>query len=135
ARVLPGGPALVKMRTQGDAAGEARGGAEMHSRVSGVSDYLAVDELDAIRLGREIVASLNWRKRGHSKRIAVEEPRYDPDELLGLTSFDVRRPFEVREIIARVVDGSRFHEFKPTYGSTLVTGYAHIHGYPAGIPA
>src|SRR5215468_5741030 len=135
AKVFLGGPPLVKMAIHEDVDEETLGGAEMHSRVSGVSDYLAVDELDAIRLGREIVASLNWRKRGHSKRVPVEEPRYDPDELLGLTSFDVRRPFEVREILARLVDGSRFHEFKPTYGSTLVTGYAHVHGYPVGILA
>ena len=117
AKVFLGGPPLVKMAIHEDVDEETLGGAEMHSRVSGVSDYLAADEHDAIRLGREIVAQLNWRKRGRSKRVAVEEPRYDPDELLGLTSFDVRRPFEVREVIARVVDGSRFHEFKPTYGT------------------
>src|SRR5262245_9945452 len=113
AKVFLGGPPLVKMAIHEDADEETLGGAEMHSRVSGVSDYLAADEYDAIRLGREIVAQLNWRKRGRSKRVAVEEPRYDPDELLGLTSFDVRKPFEVREVIARIVDGSRFHEFKP----------------------
>jgi acetyl-CoA carboxylase carboxyltransferase component len=107
----------------------------MHSRVSGVSDYLAADERDAIRIGREIVAQLNWRKLGASRRVAVEEPRYDPEELLGVTSFDVREPFDVHEVIARIVDGSRFHEFKPTYGTTLVTGYAHLHGYPIGILA
>jgi acetyl-CoA carboxylase carboxyltransferase component len=107
----------------------------MHSRVSGVSDYLAVDERDAIRIGREIIAQLNWRKLGWSKRVAVEEPRYDPDELLGIASIDVRKPFDVKEAIARLVDGSRFHEFKPTYGTTLVTGYAHLHGYPIGILA
>jgi acetyl-CoA carboxylase carboxyltransferase component len=135
ARVFLGGPPLVKMAIHEDADEEELGGAEMHSRVSGVSDYLARDERDAIRIGREIVAQLNWRKQGESKRVAVEEPRYDPDELLGLASFDVREPFDVREIIARIVDGSRFHEFKPSYGATLVTGYAHIHGYPVGILA
>jgi len=135
AKVFLGGPPLVKMAIHEEVDEETLGGAEMHSRVSGVSDYLAADEYDAIRLGREIVAQLNWRKRGRSKRVAVEEPRYDPDELLGLTSFDVRKPFEVREILARIADGSRFHEFKPTYGTTLVTGYAHIHGYPVGILA
>jgi len=135
AKVFLGGPPLVKMAIHEDSSDEELGGAEMHSRVSGVSDYLAADEVDAIRIGREIVAQLNWRKLGWSKRVAVEEPLYDPDELLGLTSFDVRQPFEVREIIARIVDGSRFHEFKPTYGTTLVTGYAHIHGYPVGILA
>jgi acetyl-CoA carboxylase carboxyltransferase component len=135
ARVFLGGPPLVKMAIHEDADEEELGGAEMHSRVSGVSDYLARDERDAIRIGREIVAQLNWRKQGASKCIPVEEPRYDPDELLGITSFDVREPFDVREVIARIVDGSRFHEFKPSYGATLVTGYAHIHGYPVGILA
>ena len=135
AQVFLGGPPLVKMATNEVSDEEALGGAEMHSRVSGVSDYLASDERDAIRLGREIVAQLNWRKQGASRRVAVEEPGYDPDEILGVTSIDVRKPFDVREVIARVVDGSRFHEFKPTYGTTLVTGYAHVHGYPVGILA
>src|SRR5512143_2419427 len=135
AQVFLGGPPLVKMAIHEEVDEETLGGAEMHSRVSGVSDYLAADERDAIRLGREIVAHLNWRKLGTSKRVAVEPPRYDPDELLGATSFDVRKPFDVREILARILDGSRFHEFKPTYGTTLVTGYAHVHGYPVGIVA
>jgi acetyl-CoA carboxylase carboxyltransferase component len=82
------------------------------------------------------VAQLNWRKLGSSKRrVPVEEPLYDPEELLGVTSIDIRKPFDVKEVIARIVDGSRFHEFKPTYGTTIVTGYAHIHGYPVGILA
>ncbi|MBI5506938.1 MAG: acyl-CoA carboxylase subunit beta [Deltaproteobacteria bacterium] len=135
AMVFLGGPPLVKMAIHEDSNEEELGGADMHSRISGVSDYLATDERDAIRIGREIVAQLNWRKQGWSKRVAVEEPLYDPEELLGLTSYDVRQPFDVKEIIARIVDGSRFHEFKPTYGTTLVTGYAHIHGYPVGILA
>lgn len=135
ARVFLGGPPLVKMAIHEDADEEALGGADMHSRVSGVSDYLAADELDAIRIGREIVAQLNWRKLGSSKRVPVEEPVYDSEELLGIASMDVRQPFDMKEIIARIVDGSRFHEFKPTYGTTLVTGYAHVHGYPVGILA
>ena len=135
AKVFLGGPPLVKMAIHEDSDEEQLGGAEMHSRVSGVSDYLAADERDAIRIGREIVAQLNWKKLGWSRRVAVEEPLYDPDELLGVTSFDVRQPYDVREVIARIVDGSRFHEFKPTYGTTLVTGYAHVHGYPVGILA
>ena len=135
AKVFLGGPPLVKMAIHEDVDDEALGGAEMHSRVSGVSDYLAMDERDAIRIGREIVANLNWRKLGHSKRVAVEEPVYDPDELLGIASMDVRVPFDVKEVIARIVDGSRLHEFKPTYGTTLVTGFAHVHGYPIGILA
>jgi len=135
ARVFLGGPPLVKMAIGEDSDEEQLGGAEMHSRISGVSDYLATDERDAIRIGREIVAQLNWRKLGQSKRVAVEEPLYDAEELLGIASIDVRQPFEVKEVIARIVDGSRFHEFKPSYGTTLVTGYAHIHGYPVGILA
>jgi len=135
AKVFLGGPPLVKMAIHEDSTEEELGGADMHSRISGVSDYLAQDERDAIRLGREIVANLNWRKLGWSKQVPVEEPIYDPDELLGIASIDVRKPFDVKEVIARVVDGSRFHEFKPTYGTTLVTGYAHIHGYPVGILA
>jgi acetyl-CoA carboxylase carboxyltransferase component len=135
AQVFLGGPPLVKMAIHEDVDEETLGGADMHSRVSGVSDYLAQDERDAIRIGRDIVAQLNWRKLGWSKRVAVEEPIYDPDEMLGLASIDIRKPFDVKEIIARIVDGSRFHEFKPAYGTTLVTGYAHIHGYPVGILA
>jgi acetyl-CoA carboxylase carboxyltransferase component len=135
AKVFLGGPPLVKMAIHEDTDEESLGGAEMHSRISGVSDYLAADERDAIRIGREIVAHLNWRKLGWSKRVPVEAPRYDPDELLGIASIDVRKPFDVKEVIARVVDGSRFHEFKPTYGTTLVTGYAHVHGFPVGIVA
>jgi len=133
AKVFLGGPPLVKMATNEDADEETLGGAEMHSRVSGVSDYLAQDEVDAIRLGREIVAHLNWRKLGHAKMQTPEEPRYDPDELLGIGSIDVRKPFEVREVIARIVDGSYFEEFKANYGTTLITGWAHLHGYPIGI--
>jgi acetyl-CoA carboxylase carboxyltransferase component len=135
AKVFLGGPPLVKMAIHEDSDEEELGGAEMHSRVSGVSDYLAADELDAIRLGREIVANLNWRKLGRSRCLPPEEPLYDPDELLGIASIDVRQPFDAREVIARIVDGSRFHEFKPTYGTTLVTGFAHVHGYPVGILA
>jgi acetyl-CoA carboxylase carboxyltransferase component len=135
AKVFLGGPPLVKMAIHEDSDEEELGGAEMHSRVSGVSDYLAADERDAIRIGREIVAQLNWRKLGESRRVATEEPVYDPEELLGIASIDVRQPFDAREVIARLVDGSRFHEFKPTYGTTLVTGYAHLHGYPVGILA
>jgi acetyl-CoA carboxylase carboxyltransferase component len=118
AKVFLGGPPLVKMAIHEDSTEEELGGAEMHSRVSGVSDYLAQDEPDAIRIGREIVAQLNWRKLGWSKRVPVEAPRYDPEELLGVTSIDIRKPFDVKEVIARLVDGSRFHEFKPTYGPT-----------------
>jgi acetyl-CoA carboxylase carboxyltransferase component len=133
AKVFLAGPPLVKMATNEETDEESLGGAEMHSRISGVSDYLAEDERDAIRLGRAIVAHLNWRKLGHAKMQAPEDPRYDPDELLGIGSIDVRKPFEVREVIARIVDGSRFEEFKQSYGTTLVTGWAHLHGCPIGV--
>ncbi len=140
ARVFLGGPPLVKMAIGEHSSEEQLGGAEMHSRMSGVSDYLADDELDAIRLGREIVARLHWRKLGPPPSTAphgaaAEEPLYDTEELLGIASADIRQPFDAKEVIARLVDGSRFHEVKATYGTTLVTGYAEIHGYPVGIVA
>ena len=135
ARVFLGGPPLVKMAIGEDSTEEELGGAEMHSRISGVSDYLAEDELDAIRLGREIMALLHWRKAGLPPTLPSVEPLYDAEELLGIASADVRHPFDVKEVIARIVDGSCFHEFKAIYGTTLVTGYAHIHGYPVGIVA
>ncbi|MFT5358770.1 MAG: acetyl-CoA carboxylase carboxyltransferase component, partial [Polyangiales bacterium] len=109
-------------------------GAEMHSRISGVADYLAENERDAIRLGREIVAHLEWKKTMPAPR-PVEPPAYDVEQLLGVGSADMRTPFDAKEVIARVVDGSRFSEFKPLYGSTLVCGWAHVHGFPVGIIA
>ena len=135
AQVYLAGPPLVKMATGEETDHEALGGAEMHSKVSGVSDYLAQDEVDAIRIGREIVAHLDWRKRGRAVPRTIDPPRYDPEELLGIASPDIRVPFDAREVIARIVDGSRFSEFKPLYGSTLVCGWAHLHGFPIGILA
>jgi acetyl-CoA carboxylase carboxyltransferase component len=135
AKVFLGGPPLVKMATGEDADDESLGGADMHSRVSGVADYFAVDELDCIRIGRQIIADLGWRKLGPPPRGVVAEPRYDPDELLGLVSADFRVPFDPREVIARVADGSEFSEYKARYGTSLVTGWASVHGYPVGILA
>lgn len=135
AKVFLGGPPLVKMAIDEDADEETLGGAEMHSRVSGLSDYLAADEVDAIRLGRQIVRRLNWRKHGPGPSEAATPPLLDPDELLGIASPDVRVPFEVREIIWRIVDASQFDEFKPLYGSQLVTGWASLCGFPIGIMA
>ncbi len=135
AQVYLGGPPLVKMAIGEETTHEELGGAEMHSRVSGVSDYLAADERDAIRIGREIVAHLDWRKAGRATPRPIEPPAHDPDELLGIASADIRVPFDAREVIARVVDGSRFSEFKPLYGSSLVCGWAHVHGFPVGILA
>ncbi|MBI2704106.1 MAG: acyl-CoA carboxylase subunit beta [Actinobacteria bacterium] len=137
ARVFLGGPPLVKMAIDEDADEEALGGAEMHARVSGLADELAVDELDAIRLGRQVVSNLNWRKLGPPPRpIAdVDPPQLDPDELIGVPPTDVRQPFDVREILWRVVDGSRLDEFKTAYGTQLVCGWAELCGYPIGILA
>jgi len=135
AKVFLGGPPLVKMATGENADDESLGGADMHSRVSGVADYFAVDELDCIRIGRQIVADLNWRKLGPRPRGPVEEPLYDPDELLGIVSADFRVPFDPRAVIARIVDGSRFSEYKSRYGTSLVTGWTSVHGYPVGILA
>ncbi len=135
AQVYLAGPPLVKMATGETTDHEELGGADMHSRISGVSDYLAEDELDALRLGREIVAHLDWRKGARPLPRPVAEPVCDPDELLGIASADIKVPFDSREVIARVADGSRFSEFKPFYGTTLVCGWAHVHGYPVGILA
>jgi acyl-CoA carboxylase subunit beta len=135
AKVFLGGPPLVKMATGEIADDEELGGAEMHARVSGVADYLAQDERDCLRLGREIVARLNWRKRGPGPTATADEPLYDAEDLLGIASLDLKQPIDARAVIARVVDGSRFDEFKPLYGANLVTGWASIHGFPIGILA
>jgi acetyl-CoA carboxylase carboxyltransferase component len=133
AQVFLAGPPLVKMATGEVSNEEELGGAEMHSRVSGLSDYLAEDELDGIRIAREIVANFNLPKPPTPQQESFDDPVYDPDELLGIASADVRVPFDVREVIARIVDGSRFSEFKAEYGPTLVTGFARVHGFPVGI--
>ena len=135
AKVFLGGPPLVKMATGEEADDESLGGADMHSRVSGVADYFAVDERDCIRIGREIVEQLRWRKLGPPPSLPADEPLYDPDELLGLVSPDFRVPFDPREVLARVIDGSRFGEYKQRYGTSLVTGWASVHGYPVGVLA
>jgi acetyl-CoA carboxylase carboxyltransferase component len=135
ARVYLGGPPLVKMAIDEDADDETLGGAEMHARVSGLADYLAMDEPDALRIGRDIVAHLGWRKAGPGPDQAPRPPVHDPEELLGIASPDIRVPFEAREVLARVLDGSEFDEFKPLYGTTLVTGWGHIGGYRVGVLA
>ncbi len=135
AQVYLAGPPLVKMATGEETDHEELGGAQMHAQISGVSDYLAEDELDALRLGREIVAHLDWRKPARPTWRPVEEPRHDPEDLLGIASADIRIPFDQREVIARIVDGSRFSEFKPLYGQTMLCGWAHVHGFPVGILA
>ena len=132
-RVFLGGPPLVKMATGEDADEESLGGGDMHTRISGLGDYLAKDELDGIRICREVVAHLNWRKRGPEPTPSFQPPKHDPEELLGIVAKDLRVPFDMREVIARIVDASYFEEFKPLYGPTLVCGWARVHGYPLGV--
>ena len=127
------GPPLVKMATGEESDDETLGGAQMHSEVSGLSDYLAEDEMDALRICREVVSHLNWSKKGPEPKIRSSEPEYDENELLGILSEDLKSAVDIKEIIARFVDGSRFEEFKPLYGSSLVCGWASVHGYQIGI--
>ncbi len=134
--IFLGGPPLVKAATGEDVTAEELGGSEVHTRRSGVADHEALDDEHALALGRSIVANLNRRPPPSPwDRRAPEAPAVDPAGLYGSVSADPRRPVPVREIIARLVDGSRFHEFKPLYGETLVTGFAHIDGVPVGILA
>ena len=135
ARVFLGGPPLVRMATGEEASDEELGGAEMHATVSGLAEYLAHDERDALRLGRQVVGRLNWRKLGPAPSGSGDPPVHDPEELLDIVPADLRLPFDPREVITRVVDGSRYDEFKPGYGPSLTTGWAELHGYPVGILA
>jgi len=135
AKVFLGGPPLVKMAIDEDADEEELGGAEMHARTSGLADHLAVDEVDGIRIARDIVTHLRWRKLGPGPTEQSDPPAHDPAELRGVASADVRVPFDVREILARVLDGSRFEEFKALYGPQLVCGWGSIHGFPIGVLA
>ena len=128
-KVFLGGPPLVKMATGEESDDESLGGAEMHATVSGLADHFAVDELDALRIGRRIVARLN-RARPADGRLPSRPPRYDPEQLLGIVSADLRVPFDPRDVLARLVDDSDFDEFKPRYGTSLVTGFAELHGHP-----
>ena len=134
-KVFLGGPPLVKMATGEESDDESLGGAEMHARTSGLADYLAADEPDAIRICRRIVARLNWRKQGPPPAAPPVPPLYDEEQLLGIVPPDLRIPFDPHEVIARVADGSDFDEFKPGYGTSLLTGWARVHGYPVGILA
>ncbi|MFB9902969.1 acyl-CoA carboxylase subunit beta [Allokutzneria oryzae] len=135
AKVFLGGPPLVKMATGEESDDESLGGAEMHARTSGLADFLAEDEPDALRIGRRIVARLNWRKHGPGPSLPATEPLHDPEDLLGIVPTDLREPFDPREVISRLVDASDFDEFKPSYGTSLITGWASLHGYPIGILA
>lgn len=127
------GPPLVQMATGEISDDETLGGAEMHSKISGFSDFLAEDELDALRMCRNVVAHLNIYKKSSFSISAFKGPKYDPSDLLGLFSEDLKSPVDIREVIMRVVDESRFEEFKPLYGSTMVCGWSNVFGYPVGI--
>ncbi len=133
--IFLGGPPLVKAATGETVSAEELGGADVHTRKSGVADHYAADEEEALRIARNIVENLGTVKDISLDVIAPEEPKYDPQELYGIVPTDLRKPFDVKEVIARIVDGSRFHEFKALYGPTLVTGFARIMGYPVGIVA
>lgn len=133
AKVFLAGPPLVKMATGEESDDETLGGAKMHSEVSGLSDYLAEDEMDAIRLCRNVVSHLHWEKEGMEPTLIGDEPTLDPEELLGLVDEDLKSPLDIREVIGRIVDGSRFEEYKPLYGKTMICGWSMMHGYPVGI--
>jgi acetyl-CoA carboxylase carboxyltransferase component len=135
AKVFLAGPPLVKMATNEVVDEETLGGADMHSRVSGVSDYLAEDEYHALRLAREIISFLPEEQPHFEPKELVAPPLYNAEELLSIVPADIRKPFDARELIARVIDGSDFSEFKPDYGTTLICGFAHISAYPVGILA
>jgi acetyl-CoA carboxylase carboxyltransferase component len=133
--IFLGGPPLVKAATGEEVTAEELGGADVHCRKSGVTDHMAKDDKEALKLARDIAGNLNRRPKDYIVQVPSEDPVYDPREIYGIIPRDPRKPYDVREIIARLVDGSKFHEFKALYGTTLVTGFAHIHGYPAGILA
>ena len=133
AKVFLAGPPLVKMATGEESDDETLGGAKMHSEVSGLSDYLAEDEMDAIRLCRNVVSHLHWEKQGIEPSFPGDEPTLNPEELLGLVDEDLKSPLDIREVIGRIVDGSRFEEYKPLYGKTMICGWSMMHGYPVGI--
>lgn len=133
--IFLGGPPLVKAATGEEVSAQDLGGAHVHCEVSGVTDHFAENDEHAIALTKSIVSNLNHRRKVNLNQRPVEEPLYPADEIYGIISKDTKTPYDVREVIARLVDGSNFHEFKPTYGNTLVCGFAHIWGYPVGIVA
>jgi 3-methylcrotonyl-CoA carboxylase beta subunit len=133
--IFLGGPALVKAATGEVASAEELGGADVHTSVSGVADHFAEDDRDALQIARNLVANLNRSKALPVATQPSRDPLFAAGELYGIVPKDTRRPFDIREVIARIVDGSEFQEFKARYGKTLVTGFAHIHGYPVGIIA
>ena len=133
--IFLGGPPLVKAATGEEVTAEDLGGADVHTRISGVADYFADDDEHALQLARTIVSTLHTSKKLPGDMTHTEAPAYDPEELYGLVNVDTRKPYDVREVLARLVDGSRFDEFKQRYGTTLVTGFARLHGFLVGIVA
>src|SRR5213079_3326460 len=133
--IFIGGPPLVKAATGEDVSAEELGGADVHTRISGVADYYAENDRHALAITRRIVANIPAHKHAPWEVLPSREPCYDPRELYGIVPPDLRRQFDVREVIARIVDGSEFDEFKASYGTTLVTAFANIMGYPVGIVA
>ncbi|MEV4563549.1 carboxyl transferase domain-containing protein [Nonomuraea sp. NPDC049419] len=133
--IFLGGPPLVKAATGEEVTAEELGGGDLHARVSGVTDHLAEDDAHALAIVRDIVSTLAPRAPRPWETTTPEPPRHDPRDLYGIVPADTRQPYDVREVIARIVDGSRFLEFKAEYGPTLVTGFAHVHGHPVGILA
>ncbi|HEY6867525.1 MAG TPA: carboxyl transferase domain-containing protein, partial [Candidatus Eisenbacteria bacterium] len=133
--IFLGGPPLVKAATGEEVSAEELGGADVHTRISGVADHLAEDDTHALEMVRDTIAHLGPASASGLELHEPEPPAYDPEEIYGLLPRDLRTPYDVRELIARLVDGSRFHEFKARYGPTIVTGFAHLHGIPVGILA
>jgi acetyl-CoA carboxylase carboxyltransferase component len=133
--IFIGGPPLVKAATGEDVTAEELGGADVHTRVSGVADYFAEDDRHALAIARRILANVPATRHAPWPILEPRPPKYDPTELYGIAPADLRRQFDVREVIARIVDGSELDEFKASYGTTLVTGFAHIMGYPVGVIA
>ncbi|HEX7190287.1 MAG TPA: carboxyl transferase domain-containing protein [Thermoanaerobaculia bacterium] len=133
--IFLGGPPLVKAATGEEVTAEELGGADVHTRISGVADFMAEDDEDAIAIVRNIVETLRFDKREPESRVSPEDPLYDAKEIYGVIPKDIRKPYDVREVIARIVDGSKFQEFKERYATTIVTGFARIFGYKVGILA
>src|SRR2546422_4412957 len=133
--IFLGGPPLVKAATGEEVTAEELGGADVHTRLSGVADYLAEDDEHALALCRTVMSTVNTAKRLPADMTMPEDPKYDPAEIYGIVNADLRQSYDVREIIARIVDGSRFDQFKERYGATLVTGFARLHGFLVGILA
>jgi acetyl-CoA carboxylase carboxyltransferase component len=133
--IFLGGPPLVKAATGEEVTAEELGGADVHTRISGVADYLAEDDDHALHQTRTVISTLNTAKRPRADVTAPEDPLYDPAEIYGIVTPDLRKPYDVREVIARIVDGSRFDEFKERYGPSIVTGFARLHGFLVGFVA